>query len=430
MMDHLNYGDRPMRQEDIRQLQLERLQALLNRTARNVSYYHDLFRSQNFLPEDLRDVGDLAKLPLTSRETLLERQPYGMLAVAPRDVVRLHTALGPDGRTIIVPFTRNDIRHWSELTARTLTQARVTRDDAVQICLDYGKTAAAFGMHYGAEALGATVIPRPNVVLEGQVAVMKHYRATVLVCTASYAHELGHFIERKSLDAKTLFVRSILLVGEPWNETMRKAISERLFANVYAAYGLDEVFDPGIAAEKADREGLYVNEDHFIAEVVEPNGDAVLPEGQKGELVLTTLTKEALPLIRYRTGELACLNRVTEEQSEATSLLLSLAGERIDDLIQANGAKVYPREVGETLRAELGQSIPYTIVLSSTETTDHIEVGVEVSDRAFQEEMLSLTSLKDKLESDLYLKFGITFHVRWLEQGALENVPTVQDKRR
>ena len=147
-------------------------------------------------------------------------------------------------------------------------------------------------------------------------------------------------------------------------------------------------------------------------------------------MVLTTLTKEALPLIRYRTGELACLNRVTEEQSEATSLLLSLAGERIDDLIQANGAKVYPREVGETLRAELGQSIPYTIVLSSTETTDHIEVGVEVSDRAFQEEMLSLTSLKDKLESDLYLKFGITFHVRWLEQGALENVPTVQDKRR
>jgi len=417
------------RVEQIRQIQLERLQMVLNRVCRNVSYYHDLFRSMQFLPQDMDTLEALAKLPLTARATLVERQPYGMLAVPPHDVVRIHTALGPDGSPIVVAATVNDIRHWTTLTARALCRVRVTRDDAVYIGLDYGQSMHAFGMHYGAEAIGATVIPRSNIRLSDQLAVMKNYRASVLVCTPSHARQLIHFLVQSNYDAKSLFLRSVILVGEPCSESLRKSIHERLFVNVYSAYGLDEIFSPGIAAETAEQEGLIVNEDHFLAEIVDPQQGTPLPEQQTGELVLTTLTKEALPLIRYRTGELGSLRR-TVLQDGRNVLQLNVTGQRTDDLIAIAGAKFYPRQVEQVLSAAWPEALRYNIRIISGAGADRVEVRMEVTERAFHGEMKTLTALKDRIESELYTKFAIPFHLRWMERDALRDEPVVDDQRR
>lgn len=427
-MENLNFDDNPIELTELKQMQLERLQVILNRAARNVTYYHDLFRSIGFLPEDLRSLEDLSKLPITSRQTLLERQPYGMLASPPRDVVRLHTALGPGGQQIVVPFTASDIRHWTQLTARSLKQALVTRDDAVQICLDYGKAVAAFGMHFGAEALGATVIPSSNLLMTDQLFVMKHYRATCLVCTPSYAHELGHFVEEQSFDPKTLFLRSVILVGEPWDEAIKREVMQRLLVKVSGAYGLDEVFNPGIGFENGQDGCLLVNEDQFLLEVVDPRDSRVLGEGQQGELLVTTLTKEALPLIRYRTGELASLRRCITDNNR-DRLVLKLTGKRRDDLTYFNGAKFYPPQLGEVLRAVIGKDIPFSIVLSRSEKGDRAEMWVEMCELAFDHEMVGIAHIKDRLESNLFLRLGVTVHVRWMERGALEGVPSIQDNR-
>jgi len=427
-MDKMQYDQLPLRPEQLRQIQLERLQMVLNRAARNVAYYHDLFQSIDFSPADLADLKDLQRLPLTGRETLIERQPYGMLAVAPHDVVRIHTALGPEGHPIVVASTANDIRHWTFLTARALMRCRVTRDDTVYIGLDYNQSVNAFGMHYGAEALGATVIPRSNIRMREQMEVMRNYRVSVLVCTPSYARQLIHHIAETLFDPKSLFLRSIFLVGEPWREAVRKEIAERLFVNVYGAYGLDEVFSPGIASEEAEQPGFLVNEDHFLVEIVDSRSHDLTPEGEYGELVLTTLTKEALPLIRYRTGELASVQRITLEGGRV-ALRITPAGQRTDHLIYAGGAKFYPAQVRELMQSVSEAPMVSQILIASTDGSDRVEIRAEVTSQAFEGEMKALTLLKDRLESELYLKFGVPFHLRWMERDALRDAPEVDDQR-
>lgn len=429
MMDEWMDGLEPIRAEHIRQVQLERLQAVMNRAARNVSYYHDLFRSIGLLPQDIASLADLARIPLTGGETLLERQPYGMLAAPPRDVVRVHTALGFQGKPIVVASTTNDIRHWTQLTARVLVRAKVSRDDAVQICLDYSQSTGGLAMHYGAESIGATVIPRSNILLRDQIDLLRNYRATVLVCTPSYARRLIYFIGRENFDAKTLFLRTVILVSEPWTEAIRREIAEKLFVNVYGAYGLDEIFNPGIAAEEPELEGLFLNQDHFIAEIIEPESQKVLGEGKTGELVLTTLTKEALPLIRYRTGELASLQSM-ELEGGRYLMRLQLTGQRTDDLIFVNGSKFYPAQIEQVLHNQFKCRMDYCVDIASAEDGDQVEVWLGVSEEVFQGEMVALTSIKDQLESDLYLKFGVTCHVRWVEKDTLRNSPSVRDHRR
>lgn len=427
-MDKMQYDRLPLRPEQLRQIQLERLQMVFNRAARNVAYYHDLFQSIDFSPADLADLKDLQRLPLTGRETLIERQPYGMLAVAPHDVVRIHTALGPEGRPIVVASTANDIRHWTLLTARALMRCRVTRDDTVYIGLDYHQSVNAFGMHYGAEAIGATVIPRSNIRMREQMEVMRNYRASVLVSTPSYARQLVHHIAETRFDPKSLFLRSIFLVGEPWTEEVRKEIAARLFVNVYGAYGLDEIFSPGIASEEAEQPGFLVNEDHFWVEIINPRSLDPAPEGDCGELVLTTLTKEALPLIRYRTGELASLRCVMLEGGRA-ALQIVPAGQRTDDLIYAGGAKFYPAQVRELMQNVADTPMVSQILIASADGSDRVEIRAEVTSQGFEGEMKALTLLKDRLESELYLKFGVPFHLRWMERDALRDAPEVDDQR-
>ncbi|HNT37363.1 MAG TPA: hypothetical protein PKH07_20385, partial [bacterium] len=228
-------------------------------------------------------------------------------------------------------------------------------------------------------------------------------------------------------DPKSLFLRCVILVGEPWDGGIQREVMQRLLVKVYGAYGLDEVFNPGIAFEDGEQHCLLVNEDQFLLEIVDTKEGTVLGEGQQGELLITTLTKEALPLIRYRTGELGCLQYVTDNNMQR--LALKLLGKRRDDLVHFNGAKFYPPQLGEVLRTVIGKEIPFSVVLTRSEKGDRAELWVEMCELAFAREMVGITHIKDRLESMLFLRLGVTVHVRWMEQGALQGVPAIQDNR-
>jgi phenylacetate-CoA ligase len=428
MTDQLSQDELPVSRQELQQRQLEHLQMVLNRAAKNVSYYHDLFKGCGFLPQDFESLEGLPRIPLTRRETILERQPYGMLAVPPHDVVRIHTALGPDGHPIVVAFTENDIRYWALLSARALRRARITRDDAVYIALDYGQSVEGLGVHYGAETIGATVIPRTNTVIADQLAVMKNYRASVLVGTPSYLLQLVHHMEKEGFDPKTLFLRSVFLVGEPCPEMVRRRITSSLFVNAYFIYGLDEILNPGIASEYADQDSLLVNEDHFILEIVDPEGDSPRPHGQTGELVVTTLTREAVPLIRYRTGELASLQEIMREDGRK-ALALRPKGQRVDDMVVVGVAKFYPRQIAQVLRNYLGGEHPFVIRVDRDAGGDHVEIQAEISEEVFRGEMVALTWIQHQVETELFQKFGVPFHLKWMEVGALSETAKFKDLR-
>lgn len=430
MVDPLSYDSLPQTVEQLRQTQIERLQMVVNRACRNVQYYHELFDSIGLLPDDIAGLDDLSKIPLTPRQTMLERQPYGMLAVPPHDVVRIHSALGPGGHPIVIAFTAGDIRNWTLLCARMLRNARVGRDDTVYICLDYGQSSSAMGAHYGAEALGATVIPRrTNITLHDRLDAMRNFRVSSLVCTPSFAREVVDYIEKEHFDAKTLFLRSVILVDEPCTDRLKKLVAERLFVNAYQAWGPDELYSPVVAVNEPDVEGLVVNEDHLIAEVVDLKSGEPLPEGTQGEVVLTSLTQEALPLLRYRTGEIGSLKRQNLKSGREV-LCLVLSGERTDDLVYSGGAKFYPEQVGGLLESVCGEKLNYSVAIEPGEGRDIVRVLVEVSDRLFEGEMTGLTALKDRLEMDLFVKFGAAFLVKWVGRGELDGVDLVRDNRR
>ncbi len=298
-----------MPREDLDQLQLERLQTTLNRVHRSVAFYHGRFGEQGFDPGDFRSLDDLRRLPFTTRAELAQHHPYGLFAVPLREVVRLHAAsTATGGRQVVVGHTARDIRTWGELVARVLVAGGVTRDDVVQIAFDYGIFPDGFGFHYGAERIGASVIPTSAARMAHQLEIMRDYRSTVLIAPPSVARSLADHLVTESIDPKSLFLRVGVFSAESWGEPLRRDLESRLTIRAADAYAVGEVMGPGVAGECAARAGLHLQEDHFLAEIVDPATGAVLPPGATGELVLTTLTREAFPLIRYRTGDLTSLD--------------------------------------------------------------------------------------------------------------------------
>src|SRR5512145_1492678 len=293
-----------MQRDELEQLQLERLQATLHRAYKNVTCYRNKFNAQSIDPDDVQSLADLSRLPFTTKEDLRLNYPYGMFAVPLREVVRIHSSSGTTGKPTVVGYTRNDIKMWSNLVARFLTAAGVTRDDVVQITFGYGLFTGAFGLHYGAELIGASVIPMGGGNTEKQIMIMQDYRTTALVGTPSYALTLAERMEKSGLDPKTLTLRVGLFGGEPWSEEMRREIEQRLGIIATDNYGLSEVMGPGVAGECLERCGMHIFEDHFIAEIIDPETGEVLPPGATGELVLTSITKEAFPMLRYRTRDI------------------------------------------------------------------------------------------------------------------------------
>ena len=297
-----------MPRPEIVQLQLERLQSTLSRVYRNVKFYREKFDRIGFLPEDILSLDDLTKLPFTTKEDLSNSYPYGMFAVPLREVVRIHSSSGSAGNPMVVGYTSRDLRTWARLAARLMTAAGVSKDDVVQITFNYGLMTGGFGVHYGAEALGASVIPSGTGNTFRQVQIMRDYRTTVLVSTPSYALIVADMVQESGIDPKELHLRLSLLGGEPWDEARRQEIESRLLCRAFDLYGLSEAMGPGVAGECEHRAGMHLNEDYFLPEIIDPVTTQLLSPGEIGELVITTLAKEAVPLIRFRTGDRCSLS--------------------------------------------------------------------------------------------------------------------------
>ena len=421
-----------MDREELEQVQLERLESMLSRVHRTVPLYRKRFDEVGFDPDDLRSAEDLRRLPFTAKADLRASYPYGLFAVPLRDVVRLHASGGTGTAALVMGYTRNDIKTWSNLMARMLVAGGVTKDDVVQITFDYGLFTGAFGVHYGAERLGASVIPISSGNTKRQIAIMQDYKTTVLVSTPSYAVHLAEAVIQAGLNANAFSLRRALVGGEPWSEAMRRRIQETLNVTVTDNYSLSEVMGPGIAGECLERDGLHVNEDHFLVEVIDPATLGPVPPGQPGELVITTLTKEAFPLVRYRTRDLTSL--VPEPcPCGRTSVRIRRIEGRTDDMLVIRGVNVFPSQVEAALREVEGAEPLYRIVLDRPRALDRVTVQVAVSEPWFFDEMRRQTEFLETVKRRLTSELGVSVEVKPVERKTLEGLSPserVQDLRR
>ncbi|HPX61652.1 MAG TPA: phenylacetate--CoA ligase [Deltaproteobacteria bacterium] len=407
-----------MLREELEQLQLERLQATLNRVYKNVTCYRNKFNELGIVPEDVSSLADLAKLPFTTKEDLRLNYPYGMFAVPLREVVRIHSSSGTTGKPTVVGYTKNDLKMWSNLVARFMTAAGVTHDDVVQIAFGYGLFTGAFGLHYGTESIGAAVIPMGGGNTEKQIMIMQDYKTTALVCTPSYAITIADRMEKLGIDPKTLSLKVGLFGGEPWSEAMRREIETRLMISATDNYGLSEVIGPGVGGECCCKNGIHISEDAFIAEIINPETGEVLPPGSMGELVLTTLTKEAFPMIRYRTRDITSLNYEKCDCGRTTVRMNKTMG-RSDDMMIIRGVNVFPSQIEEVLIAIEGCEPHYQLVLDRKGTLDTLEVCIEVTENIFYDEMKKQKAFLETVERKIEALIGIGVTVKLVEPNSI-----------
>lgn len=417
-----------LNRDQLHQLQLERLQAIVNRVVRNVAFYQNWFKQNDLLPNQIRSREDIIKLPLIDRRTLVENHPYGMFAVALREVVRLHPSASGMGEPLVIGHTKNDVLVWTELKARGFAAAEMSPNDLVQVYLDYTLFPGALVAHYGAEQLGACVTPLYNMTIADQIQIMIQYHTSVLICTPSRALHIVRHLREHQLDPKSLFLHTLILVGEPLSLKVKKQIEEFLSVNVFVQYGVVEICSPGIAYECSEKNGLHLNEDHFLAEIIDPTTGEVLPHGQRGELVLTTLTKEAFPLIRYRTGDVTSF--ITDDcPCGRTFIRIENITRRSDELLIVDGVEFLPSEVGQVLAKVEHVTSNYRIILKGKETTDQIELEVEVTPQIFQDKIRTLESLRSNIENDLFERLRIRPKVKLVEPQSLEGKEKILDQR-
>ncbi len=422
-----------MSRDELEQLQLERLQATLNRVHKNVVHYRKKFNELGILPEDIVSLADLSKLPLTSKDDLINNYPYGMFAVPLREVVRIHSSSGTGSKPVVAGYTKNDIRIWSNLVARFMTAAGVTHDDLVQVAFHYGLFTGAFGLHYGAETLGASVIPMGAGNTERQIMLMQDYKSTVLVSTPGYALELASHMEQMGINPKSLSLKVGLFGGEPWSEETRTRIEQGLAIKATDNYGLSEVIGPGVAGECSYKNGLHLYEDAFLPEIIDPETGKVLPPGTEGELVITTLTKEAFPLIRYRTRDITCLD-YTPCACGRTHVRMKRVSRRSDDMLIIRGVNIYPSQIEEAVYGAAQGVAPYQIVVDRTGAMDTVDVTVEVTDKIFALELQKQRSFLETVKKRINTITGISANVKLVEAGSLSRdhgvIKKVLDKRK
>jgi phenylacetate-CoA ligase len=419
--------------EELEQLQLERLQSTVNRVYMNVPFYRRKFDELGIDPEDIKSLDDLKRLPFTTKEDMRENYPYGMFAVPLREIVRIHASSGTTGMPTVVGYTKGDLKTWSNLVARILAAGGVTKDDVIQISFGYGLFTGGFGIHYGAERIGASVIPISSGNTRRQIKIMQDFRTTTLVCTPSYALVIADTIYEMGINVNSLSLKYGLFGAEPWSEAMRQEIQEKLKIIATDNYGLSEVMGPGVAGECLKQNGLHINEDHFLVEVIDPETLEPVKPGDVGELVITTLTKEAFPVIRFRTRD---LTRLITEPCECgrTFVRMSRVMGRTDDMLIVKGVNVFPSQIEAVLFEIEGTEPHYQIVVERKGRLDEITVLVEVSEEIFFDEMKKQQELIDTIKKRLSAELGISVEVKLVEKKTLERsegkAKRVIDKRR
>jgi phenylacetate-CoA ligase len=341
-----------------------------------------------------------------------------MFALPLREVVRLQTTSGTTGEPIVVGYTQRDIEHWTELIARVLAMSGVTKDDVVQISFDYGLFTGALGFHYGAEKIGATVIPCSRISLEKQLAIMRNYRTTALICTPTFAFQIAEMIVEKDVNLAELSLRVGLFGAEPWSEEMRKKVEAALHITAIDNYGLSEIIGPGVSCECEQKNGLHIFEEHFIPEIINPQTGEVLPDGEPGELVLTTIMKEAFPMIRYRTGDISSLEH-SPCPCGRTLARMSRVIERTDDMIVIEGVNVFPAVIRNILAEIEGAEPHFRLIVDRNQMPEELAIWAEVSEDIFSDEMKELVALRQRIKDTISETLGLPVRVKLVEPRSI-----------
>ncbi len=408
-----------MDRKELEKLQLERLQATLNRVGSRVPFYRSKFAEMNCDYDNFNSLEDIRKLPFTTKQDLRDSYPYGLFAVPLREVVRVHSSSGTTGQATVVGYTKNDINNWSNLVARVLCGAGLTANDVIQIAFGYGLFTGGFGLHYGAERLGASVIPISAGNTKRQIQIMQDFKTTALVCTPSYALNIADVLFDMGINPAGLSLKFGLFGAEPWSEAMRQEINLKLGIQATDNYGLSEVMGPGVAGECAECNGLHINEDHFLVEIIDPDTFEPVKEGEVGELVITTLTKEAFPMIRYRTRDLTRFMPGDCPCGRTSKRMHRVLG-RTDDMLIIKGVNVFPTQIESVLFSIDGTQPHYRIIVERENHQDRATVMVEVQESLFSDRMSEQRQLIDTIRKQLSSELGIGVAVKLVEEKTLE----------
>ena len=408
-----------MSREQMRELQGKRLQKLVQYVYHNVPFYRNKMQAMNVSPEDIVTIDDIVKLPFTTKQDLRDNYPYGLQAAPASEIVRVHASSGTTGNPTIVGYTRKDLAVWSEVMTRCLTAYGLHRDDTVSVSYGYGLFTGGLGAHYGVENLGATVIPTSTGSTEKHIRLLKDLKISGICCTPSYALYLAETLEKLGVSKDEINLRIGVFGAEPWTENMRKEIESRLGLKGYNIYGLSEIMGPGVSYECQEQNGSHISEDHFFPEIINPETLDQLPYGEQGELVFTTLTKEGMPLLRYRTKDLCTL---MEGQCACgrTLVRMSRIVGRSDDMLIVRGINVFPSQV-ESVILEMQEFEPqYMLIVDRVKNLDTLQVQVEVRKDYFSDDIGSMLALKKKLADKLKSVISIAADVRLMEPGSIE----------
>ena len=405
--------------QQLRDLQLKRLQSVVARTWQHVELFRSRMDELGITPDDIRSLEDIAKLPFTKKTDLRDTYPFGLFASPMKDIVRLHASSGTTGKPIVVSYTQEDLNVWTSVLVRALAGCGLHRGDIIQVAYGYGLFTGGLGAHYGAEALGATVVPSSGGHADRQIMLMRDFGVTAMCCTPTY---FLHLIDRAAelgIDMKKLPLRAGVFGAEPWTESIRQHIESGSNIEAFDIYGLSEIIGPGVGCECQRHTGLHIFEDHFYPEIIDPDTGAPLPDGCEGELVLTTLSKQAMPMIRYRTRD---ITTILPGQCECGRTLRRIGriGRRSDDMLIIRGVNVFPSQIETALLQTEGTLPHYQILLTRVQGLDQLEVQVEVTPEMFNDKIGALQELHQKLQGSLDRVLGIRVRVSLVEANSIE----------
>jgi len=408
-----------MPREDIEELQLSRLKAIVRTVYEKVPFYKNSFDKAGVKPGDIESLSDLAKLPFITKSDLREGYPFKMFAVPMQNIVRIHSSSGTTGKPVVAGYTRKDIDTWAELMARTLVCAGASGNDIIQNSYGYGLFTGGLGIHYGGERIGATVIPASGGNTKRQVMMLQDFGSTVLTATPSYTLYIGEVAAEMGIDIRELPLRVGILGAEPWSDSMRKEIESKLNIDALDIYGLTEVIGPGVSIECEGKDGLHIFEDHFIPEIINPDTGEPLPYGETGELVFTTLTKEAFPVIRFRTKDISSLSPEPCECGRTLVRMARVSG-RTDDMLIIRGVNVFPSQI-ESVLMNIEEAEPhYELIVDKRGVLDELDLRVEVSEGLFSDEIGEMEAVQSKIQNEIESVLGISLKVTLVEPKTIQ----------
>ena len=409
-----------MSRKDIENLQTELLKEKIEYAYKNVPFYKQKFDEYGINKNSINSIEDIRKLPFTTKNDFRDNYPFGLFAADMKKIVRIHSSSGTTGKPTVVGYTKNDIETWSSLVARIAAAAGVSDEDIIHIAFGYGLFTGGFGLHYGLEKIGAAIVPASSGNTKKQIMLMKDYGATVLVCTPSYALHIAEVARREGLDIETDLKLKVGMFGaEPWSNKMRQKIEEALNIKAYDNYGLSEVMGPGVAGECETQDGMHISEDHFIAEIINPDTELPVKDGEYGELVITPLTKEALPVFRYRTRDITKLTKEPCICGRTSARMYKPIG-RTDDMLIIRGVNVFPSQIEEVLFSIDGISPHYQIILERAGALDSATILVEANANLFFDEMKKQRQFLDKINYELKTTLGLDVAVKLVEPHSIE----------